>query len=401
MRTKLYLLLSFFLPMVLTACRGGNDPIPEPPVEDRRTVLVYMAADNSLSRFASEDLKEMKEGWAQMNTLGMHLLVYVDTGTSPRLTELEKKGSDVIEKVVKEYEDRNSVGITETQEVFDDVFKSTRYLAGSYGLVYWSHGEGWIPNPLPSTRWIGEDTSNGTHHMNIDGLVSVLETAPHFDFIMFDACFMQSVEVAYELRQYTDYYIGSPAENPGPGAPYDRIVPYMFQKGAAAKIASEYFAVYNDKYDQGYKISNTNWTGGTAISVLKSSELENLASVTRTALPGATVNGRMLRNQIFNCDRRSDFYSSSYVGYFDFVEMMETLVEDTSVLNDWKQAFDAALGYWATTPMIYSAADGMFSMERSHGVTHYIPSPEENPRAATAYRSMAWYSAVGLDKIGW
>lgn len=400
MKTKLYLILSFFLPIVLTACRGGDDPIPEPPVEDRRTVLVYMAADNSLSSFTSGDLNEMKEGWAQMNTLGMHLLVYVDTGSSPRLIELEKKGNDVIETVVKEYEDRNSAGIAETQEVFDDVFKNTRYQAGSYGLVYWSHGEGWIPNPLPSTRWIGEDTGNGTHYMNIDGLVSVLETAPHFDFIMFDACFMQSVEVAYELRQYTDYYIGSPAENPGPGAPYDKIMPYMFQKGAATKIASAYFAVYNDKYDKGHGISNTNWTGGTAISVLKSSELENLASATRTALTGVTADGEILRGQIFDCDRRSDFYSSS-VGYFDFVEMMEALVEDASVLNGWKQAFDAALGYWATTPMIYSAVDGMFSMERSHGVTHYIPSPERNPRAAKAYRSMAWYSVAGLDKVGW
>lgn len=320
MRTKLYLILSFFLPIVLTACKGGDEPIPEPPVEDRRTVLVYMAADNSLSNFASGDLNEMKEGWAQMNTLGMHLLVYVDTGSSPRLIELEKKGNDVIEKVVKEYEDRNSVGVTETQEVFADVFKSTRYQAGSYGLVYWSHGDGWIPNPLPSTRWIGQDTGNGTHYMNIDGLVSVLETAPHFDFIMFDACFMQSVEVAYALRQYTDYYIGSPAENPGPGAPYDKIMPYMFQEGAAAKIASEYFAVYQDKYDKGNGISNSNWTGGTAVCVLKSSELENLASATRTALAGVTTDGGTLRRQVFDCDRRRSYYSSLYVGYFDFVE---------------------------------------------------------------------------------
>ena len=68
MRTKFYLILSFFLPIVLTACKGGDDPIPEPPVEDRRTVLVYMAADNNLSNFTSGDLNEMKEGWAQMNT---------------------------------------------------------------------------------------------------------------------------------------------------------------------------------------------------------------------------------------------------------------------------------------------------------------------------------------------
>lgn len=398
MRKKLYLILSFFsLSVLLAAC--GDDPAPELPVEDRRTVLVYMAADNSLSNFVSGDLNEMKEGWAQMNTLGMHLLVYVDTGSSPRLIELEKKGDEIVETVVKEYEDRNSVGVAETKEVFDDVFRSTRYQAGSYGLVYWSHGDGWIPNPLPSTRWIGQDTGNGTHYMDIDALASVLEVAPHFDFIMFDACFMQSVEVAYELRQYADYYIGSPAENPGPGAPYDKIVPYMFRKGAATEIASEYFAVYDDKYDEGRGISNSNWTGGTAICVLKTSELENLAAATRNALAEVKADGDGLRSRVFDTDRRNS-YSSSYVGYFDFVEMMETLA-DASALATWKQAFDTALGYWATTPMIYSAAGGMFSMERSHGVTHYIPSLRENPGAAKAYRSMAWYSAAGLDKVGW
>ena len=37
---------------------------------------------------------------------------------------------------------------------------------------------------------------------------------------------MQSVEVAYELRDCCDYYIGFPAENPGPGAAYDSCLLY-------------------------------------------------------------------------------------------------------------------------------------------------------------------------------
>ena len=88
------------------------------------------------------------------------------------------------------------------------MFGNSLYKAESYGLIYWSHGEGWIPTPLPSTRWIGNDKTGGGHYMNIEDLKLVLQNAPHFDFIMFDACFMQSVEVAYELRDCCDYYIG-------------------------------------------------------------------------------------------------------------------------------------------------------------------------------------------------
>lgn len=399
MRIKLYLILSFFLPIVLAACKGGDDPIPEPSVEDRRTVLVYMAADNSLSGFPLRDLDELKEGWARMDTWGMHLLVYVDTGSSPRLIELENRGGDVVETVVKKYDGRNSVGIAETQEVFDDVFKSTRYQAGSYGLVYWSHGDGWIPNPLPSTRWIGQDTGSGAHYMNIDGLVSVLKTAPHFDFIMFDACFMQSVEVAYELRDYCDYYIGFPAENPGPGAAYDRMFPFIFQKGAAVKMAIGTFDAYDEIYT-GKVGSNNNWTMGTAIDVLKSSELDNLAAATANALSGVTADGAVLRSSVFDYDQRDD-WSSSHIGYYDFVEMMEMLVADKKALDEWRQAYDAASVCWKKTPKIFSMATGMFSMERANGVSHYIPSSSKQSAANAAYRSTSWYSAVGLSRLGW
>lgn len=172
MKTKLYLLFFFVFPLFMSACRG-DDPIPDPPVDGKRTVLVYMAADNSinpLASFTDGDLEELKAGMASIdNTSDMHLLVYIDTGF-PRLIEIENKGGTVVETIVKEYEDRNSCGVAETQEVFNDVFGNSLYKAESYGLIYWSHGEGWIPTPLPSTRWIGNDKTGGGHYMNIEDL---------------------------------------------------------------------------------------------------------------------------------------------------------------------------------------------------------------------------------------
>lgn len=394
MRRKglLYGLLLLLMPFVLTACGDSDEPV----IENRKTILVYMAADNNLSKFTIEDLEEMKKGMKTMDMTGLHLLVYIDTG-SPRLVELLLKKGEVEENVIKEYEPRNSVGTVETQEVFNDVFGNARFQADSYGLVYWSHADGWIPNPLPTSRWIGQDTGDGTHYMNIEDFVSILQRAPHFDFIMFDACFMLSIEVAYELRNYTDYYIGSPTENPGPGAPYDRILPYMFQEGAADKIAAAYFAVYEEKYNGGSGISNSNWTGGTSICVLKSSELENLAAATRKALSGVTsVSNRWLSSEAFDYDQRWN----SHVGYYDFVELMELMVTEETALTEWRQAFASARKYWSTTPKNYSQVVGMFSMERANGVTHYIPSTVEDA-AALAYRSTAWYSAVDLASIGW
>ena len=47
---------------------------------------------------------------------------------------------------------------------------------------------------------------------------------------------MQSVEVAYELRDCSEYFIGSPTEIPGPGAPYKAVVPEMFTETNLATI---------------------------------------------------------------------------------------------------------------------------------------------------------------------
>ena len=65
MKTKLYLLFGCF--PGFTVSMRGDDPIPDPPVDGKRTVLVYMAADNSinpLSSFTDGDLEELKAGMA-------------------------------------------------------------------------------------------------------------------------------------------------------------------------------------------------------------------------------------------------------------------------------------------------------------------------------------------------
>lgn len=398
-----------------TSCQKGEEEEDVVVPDNVRTVLVYVAADNSLGdgyydnesgtrrNFVDEDYEELKAGMLQLSRgSGMRLLVYMDKSegsSAPVLTELVRTKDGVEEKVVKEYEDRNSVGVSETLEVFDDVFNNSEYQAESYGLVYWSHCDGWIPYPVPTTRWIGQDEGNGDNRMNLSELVSVLEQAPHFDFILFDACFMQSVEVAYELRDYTDYYIASPTENPGPGAPYDKILPYMFVEGEAAQLADAYFNVYKDMYRAGSGLTNSNWTAGVSISVVKTAMLAQLASQTRQTLEAVanSMQPSALRNKVFNYDKRS---RSSNIGYFDMVGLMNLLVEDASAYDTWKEAFDAAIAYWNTTGMNYSQFYGMFSMEGANGLTHYIPKSTTGS-AAAAYRSTEWYKSAGLSQLGW
>lgn len=52
--------------------------------------------------------------------------------------------------------------------------------------------------------------------MNIPDFREALSSAfpKPLKFILFDSCNMQSVEVAYELRDCAEYFIGSPTEIP-------------------------------------------------------------------------------------------------------------------------------------------------------------------------------------------
>ncbi len=216
----------------------------------------------------------------------------------------------VSKKVLYEYEEQNSVYPTVMAEVYNRVFSA--FPAKSYGLVLWSHGDGWLPSPSDisaskaSTRWFGQD---GTSYMDISSLNTALNSAPHFDFILFDACLMQSVEVAYELKDRADYFIGAPNEIPGPGAYYTELVPAMFSQ--VNDLASTVAHGYYDYYDRNYtgQISKADWTMGVTISVVKSSELDDLATATAAILPKYITNGSAINvSSIYSYEPRSTYY---------------------------------------------------------------------------------------------
>lgn len=405
MRLKLYTLLCISFLFLFTACNQDDDPVA--PEAGSKTVLVYIVADNSLASFAKQDVEEMMKGMELVDSSSYNLLVYQDDKSTPVLFRIAKdKKGNVEKKIIKEYAEQVSTDTSVMQEVMHRAFYE--YPADSYGLVYWSHADGWIPYPVPSasTRWIGQDTGGWQdNRMNISDFLAVLDDdMPHFDFIMFDACFMMSVEVAYAVRNYTDYYIGSPTETPGPGAPYDKIVPLMFKQDAAVQMAKAYFNHYNENYKASVSISDMNWGGGVSICALKTSALDELATVTKLSLSGGVdSDNTLLRDEVFDYDARRlspDLDDrKSHIGYYDFSQMMKTLLNDDAYAA-WQQAFKASIVYWNTTDMNYSQFVGMFSMKDTNGVTHYIPLSTDS-QAAAAYRSTAWYTAAGLDKIGW
>lgn len=364
------------------------------------TVLLYMMGENSLAYFVREDLREVAEG-AKSMPKNAHFVVFIDDASYPLLIHYENKnGRASCDTLIRYSKDVCSTDPQIFKETLNTVFK--KYPSDNYGLILWSHGDGWLPaTQKAQTRYIGIDnetnssSSNSGPQMDIVDLANVLAEFPPMKFILFDACFMQSVEVAYELRHCADYLIGSPMEIPGPGAPYHKIMAPMFASEGidVHGIAYNYYAYYDPELNGG--ISSTY---GAAISTICCAEMEKLAEETQLFVRNyAKKEGGITSDRLYPYDFRSRQF---YYDLGDFVKQTAT----TDEYNRWKEQWSRAVPDCYTTPTVYSAYEGNIPMdsERYHGISMYMPKEENRYNSYnTAFRKTQWYSAAGWDETGW
>jgi hypothetical protein len=418
----------------LAAC-GGNDEPEEPKgptLEDikkgdtaERTILVYISAENSLDRYFSSDLDEMEAAIPQVSTGKNAVLVYVDDHSKPRLLHLMRMtDGTAVRDTLKVYDELDS----STTDAFTQVCKDAlgKYPAQHYDLVLWSHGEGWIPSAYTTTkavqrasaistdnvtqrRWWSIDnnvnsTTNSGSYMDISDLANALKATVHFDTIIFDSCFMMSIEALYTLRDCADYFIGSPNEIPGPGANYTVLLPALTDGSTdeqhAMIAASAYFDPYNILYVAGTYPTDNDWTSGVAISMVKASAIPALAAATKAALPQLVTDGQ---SPVYSNVMCYDNTRSSYRYYHDFKEFMEQQAGDnTELIAEWEQAFSQAVIYWAYTPTCYSTSGSNFITftEACGGLSMFIPRLAKMD-LVKYFRQTEWYQASGWNQTGW
>lgn len=223
-----------------------------------RTVLIYVAADNSLSGYASENFEQILKGYAQVNGFRANLLVYIDLkGDHPHLYQIYKEKGKVRKRIIQNYPERNS----SSKDVMADVFRNVyeHFPASSYGLVLAFHGAGWLPEndyltssdskTKRSEFPTRQPELSGESYMDVTVLSKALNDVPFLDFIVFDACLMGSAEVACELNGRAGIMIASPTEVHAQGFPYDLLVKSLFAAGTPdyQLICDDYIHSYLNK----------------------------------------------------------------------------------------------------------------------------------------------------------
>ncbi|MBQ9962749.1 MAG: hypothetical protein IJO90_05200 [Alistipes sp.] len=296
-------------------------------------------------------------------------------------------------------------------EIFCDM--TVRAPAKEYGLFIGSHGKGWIPKnsaslgssstystfsaehlesiwtPAPGAimvRHIGDTTSTQVDTTEIAGALK--STGCHLSYIIFDACYMANVESAYDLKEVTDYILGSACEIIANGMPYGDILPIMASTSPLLDRLNNSAKAFVDYY----KNNRQGAYSSACSAVIDCRQLDALAEVTKR------VNGSLQRidpNSVQSYDGINLTRNPTHI-FFD----MEDYVIKSCTDADAVAAFSAQLYRTVTglhhTKTFYSAYNN-----KANEINYYSGLTTSAPimlHAMSAYvpewKECAWYLAT-------
>ena len=394
--------------VLLSACsKDDGKTAMQPLATANRTVIVYMAAENNLSTFATLNLTDMAEGSRGLPD-SCHLVAFVDMADRTQLPYVAEISRGIIRK--DSLYQTSSDGLTSDAEYMYRTLKwiVERYPSKEYALVLWGHADGWIiasdsvANTLsksaPLRKAFGIDTGNNSmgtwgKWMNIPSMAKALARLPKMKFIFADCCCFQCVESAYELRNATEYLIGAPSEIPNLGAPYEQMTPLFFDR-------SENF------YEKIAKLYNSTTYGGlnTPISVIRTDQLQQLAETTAKIMP------QLLEKGDPNTQGLIYYFGNATEGgqtFYDMKGMMRTHLSDRD-FQEWLLAAEKAVichyisDKWVTAGSFrpnVNFNDFEMTEENFIGVSMFVPLSRYD-RLGLDYnqsiRKMSWWHAIGM-----
>lgn len=360
---KMYVVFLMML-LFLSGCEKHNDQ----PI-NLRTLIFYMLPDNNLARFMEQNIADVKTGFDGVG----EILIYKDKlDTPPVLYQLVKKKDNTgkyswSEVVVNEYAEFDGLGhIPENMRwILSNI--CDRYTAESYGLILSSHGTGWIPPTIQSTRSFGPTKEQ---QMSVQDIAAGIPDGL-FEFILFDACFMASSEVAYELRGKASWLIASATEIAGTGLPYDKLINNIMKMNNL----QDYKNLCDD-----YVVHYQEGMGGT-LSIINLFEIENLHMKLSALLMQSSSISPTLFTRV---QQFGDTYTASRKDmFFDLQHFVQLLMND-NVPVSFQEAYYRCVVYSNTTPGFLD-----ITLPNNNGLSFYLPNPTGRDYHET-YRVLGW-----------
>lgn len=405
---------------------GSREGMPE----TRRVLLFYECGFNSLYDDLAKNMDEdLPQGYFPGSGRNDDVvLIYSKTALNlnyksvPSYLRRVYKGADgeLVSDTLKTY---SSNVVASSAATMRDVltYVKSAFPAKGYGMVFSSHGSGWMPagyfnNPsqfeashsksdgrrmsrqrralgVPEgdmetddpyagmVRSLGQDKmSYGDVEMTV---TEFAEGIPfHLDYLLFDMCFGGGVEVAYGLKDKADYLGVSPAEVLAEGAfDYTTITEFLL-KGSSPDLAG----LFRNSFERYNRQSGINRSA--TVTLLRTDKIGDLASVCRQLIssysdalanaPASQIQGYFRRNRHYFYDLEDIFAKSGIPE------------EDMRVLRN---AIDACVVYKAATPSFMND----FDIVTYSGMSMYLPAAGTD-LLDSYYKNEPWNVAVELVK---
>ena len=389
--------------LCLTSCHWF-----EPSEKDRQALLIYLAGNNSLYSEGQADLYDIEQAWMpSVRDKNQVLLIYYHFSEGvPTLSRFYKSRDGVtVEDVIQTYPtSTNSASAATLETVLADAEKA--WPAARNSLILWSHGSGFLPGGYysrPQERiapgdWTAAEAAavvdpyagmvkndekgksfgeDGGQEMELADLGKVLSKR-RYEFILFDACLMANVEVAFELRNACDYLLFSPTEILADGFPYEMMVEPVFTQNAETALRT-----IATSYMDHYRAQTGEFRSAT-VTIVKTSGLDALAAACRPVFQNH-------QDRILTLDR------SKVQAYFRFDKHwfydLDDFVRQVATDGEYAQFSQALAG-----AVIFKDATERFlgiEMKNVSGLSVYIPRPEYT-KLNTYYKTLQWNQATGL-----
>lgn len=393
---------------------------------NRRVFIAFSFGFNNLSYDLKEDIEDMISNNVPEYGFEENVVLILSQNTrngynystpsAPVLTHVYTRGDKIVRDTLKIYADTT---IAARKAVVNDVLTiaKDRYPAKSYGMLLSSHGTGWAPQGYcysppdkknsgvlysldsftydgpakyheerPLLKSIGSHYYGGPAQSIEIEIADLADAIPmHMDYILFDACFMGCVEVAYELKDKCDMMCFSQTEILSNGMDYKSLLSVLFSKDDIdlTKCAENYFNMYKDQ--------SSSVMRSATVSVIDCRKLERLAeaiSKNSEAIRALSTNATNRRNVQGYFQPR---YSRYHGIFYDLKSIIAESGADAEALAEVQEALnDCVVCKYATARFLDE-----FPIKTHSGLSMYLPDTDRYI-LNKFYESLKWNKATHI-----
>lgn len=392
-------------------------------VPQNKVMLLYSAGAHNLSSDQKRNIAELEEGYLPYALRNDDaLLVFArnadyssKSGYTPYPPVLIRLSRDSEGKAVRDTlkiwpEDTNAADPETMRDVL--TYVKEKFPAASYGMVFSSHGTGWLPKgyyasqssvefdvfsaPRPH-RSIGADAfafGRQSVEMSVEEMAEAIPM--RLDYLLFDACLMGCVEVAYAFREKVSLMGFSPSEVLSEGFDYTKMASLLIgEKCDPVAVCSSYVEKY---------LAKSGSSRSASISVVNLDYIDDLAElcallfdkyrselasikVTRTPVDGTSVIKYSPQN----------YYTLDKRWFYDLRDILVTAGASDTDLALLDEVLSKLVVYENHTPsfLVHSP----FQFHSCCGLSMFLPSDNTDKDLEEYYRNLSWNKATGLVSL--